>query len=421
MIGRFAFRLASKIGQLAAAPGDSEDERLQKSLLLGACFAFVPLVIPWILAHLAFSEPFAASVSTAYLLLSGISVLAFLRTGRFSLLLRAQQVLVLTMPFLFMLSLGGFAESSAVILWAVICPVGTLIIAKPEEGPRWMVAYLMLLALGGVLQPYFRAMNNVPPGMVIAFFVLNIGVVSMILFTLLFYFVREKDKAYRLLHIEQQKSERLLLNVLPEEIAPKLKDMRGTIADRFEATSVLFADVVDFTPLSADLEPEEMVELLNEIFSYFDQLVDAYGLEKIRTIGDNYLVASGVPVPRPDHAAALAGMALDMLDYLDQRILSSPRPLAFRIGINSGPLIAGVIGRTKFHYDIWGDTVNTASRMESHGVAGKIQVTPQTYELIRDLFVCEPRGSVQIKGIGAMDTWFLTARRSSVAAQPHAQ
>ena len=206
---------------------------------------------------------------------------------------------------------------------------------------------------------------------------------------------------------EQEKSERLLLNVLPKEIAAILKDEDGIIADNFEAVSIMFADVVGFTPLSTKMSPKDMVELLNEIFSYFDSLIEKYELEKIRTIGDNYMVASGVPRPRGDHAHALAGMALEMNSYLHDNSSSKVNGLQFRIGINSGPVVAGIIGRQKFHYDLWGDAVNTASRMESHGVPGKIQVTQMTYELIQDKFICKPRGTIEVKGKGEMDTWFL--------------
>jgi guanylate cyclase len=165
--------------------------------------------------------------------------------------------------------------------------------------------------------------------------------------------------------------------------------------------------MVNFTPLSASMAPVEMVNLLNEVFSYFDSLVEKYDVEKIRTIGDSYMVAAGVPRVRLDHAQALARMALDIQAYIHNDPTCVEHKLDFRIGINSGPLIAGVIGRKKFIYDLWGDAVNTASRMESHSTPGKIQITRETYERIKDEFVCEPRGKIQVKGKGEMETWFL--------------
>jgi adenylate cyclase len=184
---------------------------------------------------------------------------------------------------------------------------------------------------------------------------------------LLHYFVGQKNRFYELLRVEQQKSESLLLNVLPEEIATQLKAGRQTIADQVEAVSVLCADLVGFTPLSTLLSPTQMVELLNDIFLQFDALAEQYNVEKIRTIGDSYMVAAGVPRSRPDHAQALARMALDMSRHIQSRPPYAGHTIDFRIGINSGPAVVGVIGRKKFQYDLWGDTVNTASRMESHG------------------------------------------------------
>jgi guanylate cyclase len=243
--------------------------------------------------------------------------------------------------------------------------------------------------------------------LVTLFFVLNIGAVSSIAIVLLAYFVGQKDRLFLLLRQEQAKSENLLLNILPREIAAILKNESRTIADHYTDASVLFADMVGFTPLSAQLEPVEMVELLNEAFSFFDSLLDKYGVEKIRTIGDSYMVASGLPRRRADHAQALVRMALEMRDFAAGHTFANGRRLSFRIGVNSGPVIAGVIGRRKFVYDVWGDAVNVASRMESHGVGGAVQITRPTYELIRDEFICEPRGTLDVKGKGAMDVWLV--------------
>jgi class 3 adenylate cyclase len=204
----------------------------------------------------------------------------------------------------------------------------------------------------------------------------------------------------RLRH-ERERAESLLLNVLPTEIAAELKTTGETVPRRYESISVLFADTVGFTPMSASMEPEEVVAQLNEVFTHFDFLAEAHGVEKIRTIGDSYMAAAGVPAPRADHADALAAMALSMLQYADST------PLSFRIGIHSGPVVAGVIGTHKFQYDIWGDTVNTASRMESHGEPNRIQISESTRHLIGDTYRTTPRGTVDIKGKGTLQTWWL--------------
>jgi adenylate cyclase len=235
---------------------------------------------------------------------------------------------------------------------------------------------------------------------------LNISIAFLSMISTALYGVGTADRLEAQLELEHQKSEALLNNILPESISVRLKNREGTIADLCEGTSILFADVVDFTPLSAEMAPAELVELLNEVFSDFDVLSEKYGLEKIKTIGDCYMVASGVPQPRADHAQALAQMALDMQAQVNSRAYKG-RKLAFRIGINSGPVVAGVIGQKKFAYDLWGDTVNTASRMESNGQEGCIQITKATYELIKDDFVCDPRGKITVKGKGKMEIWFV--------------
>ena len=211
---------------------------------------------------------------------------------------------------------------------------------------------------------------------------------------------------------EQAKSDSLLHAMLPAGIVERLKLGETLIADKFTSATVLFADLVGFTPLTMELAATEIIELLEGLFSHFDSLIAKYGVEKIRTIGDNYMVASGVPVPRPDHAQALAHMALDMSEYIHSRPVYRDKRVDFRIGINSGPLIAGVIGDKKYQYDLWGDTVNTASRMESSGMAGKIQITRATYELIKEEFICEPRGKVTVKGKGELETWYLEGAKS---------
>ncbi|AFY64969.1 adenylate/guanylate cyclase domain-containing protein [Geitlerinema sp. PCC 7407] len=213
---------------------------------------------------------------------------------------------------------------------------------------------------------------------------------------------------------EQQKAEQLLLNILPQPIAEKLKQGHNHIANGFSDVTILFADIVGFTELSAQIAPEQLVGLLNEIFSAFDHLTEQFGLEKIKTIGDAYMVVGGLPMPRPDHAEAIAEMALAMLEAVEHFNQSHDFELSIRIGINTGPVVAGVIGTKKFIYDLWGDTVNVASRMESHGLPNGIQVTASTYECLRDRYEFEERGPIDVRGRGSMVTYWLTGKVSSV-------
>ncbi|RMF68775.1 MAG: adenylate cyclase [Cyanobacteria bacterium J069] len=221
---------------------------------------------------------------------------------------------------------------------------------------------------------------------------------------------RAEFSARQALEAEQEKSERLLLNILPESVARQLKQDQRTIAEHFPEVTVLFADIVGFTELSAGVPPEDMVRLLNQVFSTFDHLAERHGLEKIKTIGDSYMVVGGLPVERADHLEAIANMALDMQRAIAQFQTPRQTPFNMRIGINTGPVVAGVIGVKKFIYDLWGDTVNTASRMESQGLPGMIQVTDAVYTRLQGRYEFKERGTIYVKGKGQMQTYLLLRR-----------
>jgi len=224
--------------------------------------------------------------------------------------------------------------------------------------------------------------------------------------------LRDREREYlRQLHEEREKSERLLLNILPGTIANRLKENEGVIADTFPEVTVLFADLVGFTRMTMDMPPEALVAMLNEVFSSFDRLASRHGLEKIKTIGDSYMAVAGVPTPRPDHATAVCDCALDMVGEIAALRERGPIDARIRIGVNSGPVVAGVIGTRKFIYDLWGDTVNTASRMESHGMPDRIQISAATRRLLPDNYQVERREPIDVKGKGVMETWFLLGRR----------
>ena len=395
--------LLQRVARVGADADDDDDIRLKKSLLVVCALPFVFAGAAWGLMYIFFNEPLAGMIPLSYSAVSLLSILRFGQTRRYRLFRFSQLLLILLLPFLLMVTLGGYVSGSAVILWALICPLGALLFDEPAHAPRWFLAFLGLIILSGVLQPFTNFSNNLSTQLVTFFFVINLAGVASIVFLMVAYFVGQKN-------IFQDKSEALLLNILPAEIVKILRNEPRTIADHFEGASILFADVVNFTPLSESMTPIELVELLNEVFSQFDQLVEKYGLEKIKTIGDCYMVASGVPRARCDHAQALLGMALEMQAFVSANEFFG-RHLEFRIGLNSGPVVAGVIGRKKFIYDLWGDAVNTASRMESHGVGGIIQITRATYELVKDEFVCEPQGIIDVKGKGEMEVWFVAGHR----------
>jgi adenylate cyclase len=233
----------------------------------------------------------------------------------------------------------------------------------------------------------------------------------------MFYTVREAARAEAAAEREQERTESLLTSILPEAVAERLKLAPGsTVVDRYDEASVLFADMAGFTARAGEVPPEDLVACLNRVFGEFDRLVARHGLEKIKTSGDAYIVVSGVPQPRPDHAEILADFAIEMRDMARALPNSQGQPTSIRIGVASGPVVAGVIGRSKMFYDVWGDTVNMASRMESTGQPGQIQVSAASYELLRDKFDLDKVGQLEIKGKGAVAAWFLRGRRKRSAA-----
>jgi adenylate cyclase len=252
---------------------------------------------------------------------------------------------------------------------------------------------------------------QVEPLLVDGTYVVSVAAIFGLLFAIVYYGLRQTARAEAAAEREFARSEQLLTNILPPPIAERLKGGRDAIiADNFDAASILFVDLVGFTGRATHMAPSELIVFLNGIFSRFDALVAKYGLEKIKTIGDAYMVAAGIPEPRPDHADAIADLALDMMADAAGQTDPEGNPVAIRIGIGSGPVVAGVVGTRKFAYDVWGDTVNVAARMESQGEPGRIQISDDTHALLSDRFRCEERGVIEVRGRGPLKTWFLIGR-----------
>src|SRR5215211_4033914 len=410
LLGRMraaADRVTARLTLVGADPHDDDDLRARKALLVLISVLILPVAAVWGALYLAFGSPVGVVPLVYFGVLLG-AIAVFSRTRDFPWLLRVGQIDILLAPTLSMIPLGGFLNSGGVGLWGIVAPLGALVFSDVGSAARWYVAYLLVFLGSGIVGEVIGPVWPLPPGWFTStMLALNIAVGGTIVFTLLAVFARERRDALAALRQEQAKAENLLLNILPRSIADKLKAQTQPIADHFQSASILFADVADFTPWSERLPPAEVVGYLDHLFSHFDELAERYGLEKIKTIGDCYMVAAGVPTPRPDHARALALMALDMLDAMRSNDEVAHLGLELRVGINSGPVVAGVIGRKRFLYDLWGDAVNTASRMESHGTPGRIQITRATYELLADEFECEPRGSIAVKGKGEIEAWYL--------------
>jgi class 3 adenylate cyclase len=401
-----AFRRLIEIG---SQPEDDEAESLRKRVLVLAASFITGLSTVWVVSYALMGLYVSALIPFTYQVASVANLVVFARNKRYRLFRSSELALSLLLPFLLQLSLGGFFPSSAVVLWSFTAPLGALLFAGRRSAARWFLAFVCVVAAAAMLDPIVPDRTAmIPTWVIILFFANNILGVTGTSYLLLSYFVRERDRAAETLAAERERSERLLLNVLPEPIAARLKSGEPLIADGIPEVGVLFADIAGFTPMAERITPHEVVRLLDRIFSRFDALALEHGLEKIKTIGDAYMVASGLLEPRRDHAEDLARMALAMQD--EARRFDA---LELRIGIDIGPVVAGVIGQRKFSYDLWGDTVNTASRMESHGVIGGIHVTERARKRLAEAFDFESRGTIDVKSKGPMTTYLLVGARPS--------
>jgi guanylate cyclase len=404
-------RLTTRIAFVGADPRDDEDLRARKALLVLISILILPVAALWGVLYLSFGSPVGVVPLVYFAILLG-AIVRFSRTRDFARLLLVAQIDILLAPTLSMIPLGGFLDSGGVGLWGILAPLGALVFSDVRSAARWYVAWVAVFLGSGIAGELSGPIwQPLPKWFSSTMLALNIAVGGAIVFTLLAVFASQRRAALAALRVEQEKAETLLINILPRSIADRLKAQTRPIADHFESASILFADVVDFTPWSERLPPAEVVGYLDHLFSHFDTLAEQYALEKIKTIGDCYMVAAGVPTPRPDHARALALMALDMVEAMQSHHELRDLGLELRAGINSGPVVAGVIGRKRFLYDLWGDAVNTASRMESYGAPGRIQITRPTYELLADEFECEPRGRIAVKGKGEIEAWYLLGPR----------
>lgn len=397
------------------------DKRINEKsfLLLVPLFALAGLL--WGFMYYYYGAKTSAFIPGGYGVLSFLSLLFFHWYKNFNVFRTIQLTLILLLPCLLHLSLGDFISSSAVIIWSILCPLGALAFHNTKAATYWFFLFLIVVISVFFLENrLFYVETRLPDRLVHILFVLNILAVTFLTFYVLRYFVNQNEIVKKklkheqeMLAAEREKSDKLLLNILPVAIAERLKEGETVIADEHNEAAVLFADIVGFTNTSEDITPAMLVGNLNTIFTYFDNLVAKFGVEKIKTIGDSYMVASGLTGLNHEHMMRMADLALAMASEIQQFSLDGKTKCNLRIGIHTGPVIAGIIGSNKFSYDIWGDTVNTASRLESTGVPGKIQISQKFYEYIKDDYECEYRGQTEIKGKGSMNLYFLLSKKSS--------
>ena len=408
-------------------PSDSEELRLQKSLLIFATGLISFASMLWLFLYWQLGPQFSSTIPFVFQLLLVGNLLVYLRTHNFDGFRQIQLALFLFVPFVAQWSMGNFITASGLSLWALLAPIGAVLFIGPREALAWFFAYIFLTALSGSFDYYLAdsltgAQIKVPTQTSVFFFALNFAAVSSIVFLLLRYSAIEKQKAQKRLEeahhhlqIEQDRSERLLLNILPGPIAERLKNSNLTIADGFADVSVMFVDIVNFTRIAEGLNPQQVFSMLNRIFSSFDELAEKFGLEKIKTIGDAYMVAGGLNDTRSDYSEALVDLALEMRDLLQRDFQVNQMRLEVRIGIGTGPVVAGVVGKKKFIYDLWGDTVNIASRITSEGVPGMVQVDETTYRRLEPCFDFQEPQTIYLKGKGNMVIYRAIGRKTGRA------
>jgi guanylate cyclase len=397
-------RLVRRAADLAASPGASDDERLASGLFLIVTGSGGAAGVLWAIGYAAMGRPLAAAIPGAFAVAAVVMCSWLVRRRGLGRLRELMLLLILLLPALLQASLGGYVKGSAVIVWSFFAPLSALVFFGPRAGWGWLGAFVAVVGISALLDPALAAaIPPLPAFAQTALFAFNFCGVAAIVTLVLAYFRIQRDQA-------MERSDRLLLNVLPPEIAERLKRQEYPIADRFDEVTVLFADMVGFTERSAAESPEVTVAVLNEFLTAFDGLAERHGLRPIRTMGDSYLVVGGLPVPRADHAEAIADMALDMLQEVSVLNQRHGWDVSFRVGVNSGPAMAAVVGHHRFTYDVWSDAVNTASRMESSSVPGRIQVTEETYRRLGAKYSFEPRGAIEVKGKGLMTTYFLLGR-----------
>ena len=403
---------ASKIIIYAGIASETPPTKARRLILFNvtaiiASFAYAMFV----LIYMTFDEPATrqGSIFSAFGMLSALSSYFLMSRGH-----QFSGRIVLTIATIFIIIASNYVLGTKVIsqCFFIAISVGFIVLWQDLGKAALIVIQIIFAIIFGFviyhapIEPMFAQEMSLSTAKSLR--IIHFMSTYIICFSFVFYTLFFADKTEKLLDYERLKSEYLLLNILPESIVKKLKIIpEKSIADRFEQVTVLFADIVGFTALTENIGPEEVVAFLEEVFRSFDQIVEKNKVEKIKTIGDSYMIVSGAPEHRNDHAQAAAVTALDMIEAANKIIGPDGNPVKIRVGLHSGPVVAGVISFKKFSYDIWGDTVNIASRMESHGNPSMIHVSPTTYNLLKQDFVFEPRGKIEIKGGRIIESWWL--------------
>ncbi|MBL8517748.1 MAG: adenylate/guanylate cyclase domain-containing protein [Betaproteobacteria bacterium] len=397
------------------------EEKLSGDMLMFSTGLMVFASVLWLAIYWSMGQRFSTMVPLVFQLLSAGNMFLYYRSRKIEVFCLLQLSLFLFTPFILQWSIGNFVNASGVSLWALLAPVGAIVVMGTKESVPWFIAYLFMQTMSGMFDYVLEwDPRKIDPQTVAVFFALNFISISAMVYLLLWYFSREKaklaaqvDQQKRSIEMERELSDRLLLNILPAPIAERLKRQETNIADGYPDVTVMFADIVNFTHLSEEMSPNETVHLLNDIFSEFDSLAERRGLEKIKTIGDAYMVASGLSNKGDMYVDATIELAQEMQRYVGKRIAPNGESLRLRIGIATGPVVAGVIGKRKFSYDLWGDTVNVASRLTNEAQPGQICVDTTTYRRLHNRFDFSEGSQIPVKGKGVLQVFSLIGRIES--------
>ena len=399
----------------------SPEDKLSGDMLLFSTALMALASMLWLSIYWSLGLRFSTSIPLAFLFFSAGNMFFFMKTRKLGSFCATQLTMFLFTPFIMQWSIGNFVNASGVSLWALLAPVGAIVILGTRESMPWFIAYIFMTAMSGYFDYALQwDTKQLDQKTVAIFFVLNFVSISAMVYVLLWYFSREKSKLREAVEaqttavsLERELSERLLLNILPQPIADRLKRQETNIADGHADVTVMFADIVNFTHMSEEMSPNETVQLLNNIFSEFDMLAEKYSIEKIKTIGDAYMAAGGLRSGTAQYVDSMADMTIEMQSFVTQYTAANGEKLSLRIGLATGPVVAGVIGRRKFSYDLWGDTVNVASRMASEAQPGQTQVDIVTFRRLHNRYRFDHVQQIQVKGKGPMQVYNLLGRQLS--------